>query len=234
MTKLWRRLQNLYTQSYPFRKVRGFFYFNIDNKIVHLQNNIGWFSDAFVTKKLGEGYVFEPLVLSSIEQINIWADIVNEAYDDTNYSQQEATKALTAHLFLQDLETFFLKYENKYVGTVSIGQYQENIDVGGCFRLAVKRGFQGKDLGKALIYYGYAKLRERGIEYGESVISSKRSASMMLHFSLGFKPQYDMESISYKGALSNVNLIQRYRLRNRLRSNYQQYIMDFSRYFETT
>jgi GNAT superfamily N-acetyltransferase len=170
----------------------------------------------------------ESLILSNREHIGVWADIINDAYDDMHYTEEQAENFFTNHLFLQNLETFLLKIGGSYVATISIGGYKENIQIGGVCRIAVKKAYQGRGIEKLLILYGYAKLKERGIKYGESLIASKRNVSMMAHFGLGFKPQYDMKYISYKGALKNVNSIQKYRLRKRLQNNYKKYLENFN------
>ena len=62
------------------------------------------------------------------------------------------------------------------------------------------------------VEYAYSRLAEQGFRLGESIITIKRIPSLLLHFSLGFEPRYDMRYVTYKNNLKNINLIQRIRL----------------------
>ena len=219
---------------YLLKKIQSLFYLNIDNKVVHLQNSLENYPQSESVRNLlkhKHSLEVKELNVENEEDVTEWVSIINDAYDDANYDYQKGKNLLTNHLFLTDTETFLLQYDTKTIATFSIGIYKESSNIGGAFRFAVRKQFQNKGIGKLLSIYGYAKLKERGIKYGESIFASKRTASIMAHFKLGFIPQYNMKYISYKGALKNVNFIQRYRLRKRLRKQYRKYIDDFNKCF---
>lgn len=103
------------------------------------------------------------------------------------------------------------------------GGYKCNSKIGGDFRIGVRNEFKGKGYGRMCVEYAYSQLAAEGFELGESVITIKRKPSVMLHFSLGFVPQYKMKYVTHKSNLKYINLIQRLRLTYRLSKYYHQY-----------
>lgn len=57
--------------------------------------------------------------------------------------------------------------------------------------MGVKKESQGRGLGRLIVLYAFSRLKERGIDIGESSIMIKRSTSLYLHFKLGFRPQFN-------------------------------------------
>lgn len=214
---------------------RNFFYTNIENKIVHLQSALSNFPPSDYLKYILQNkYSLETKTLNINNEKDIidWISVINDSYDDANYDYHKGRDILTNHLFLIDTETFLIQHtSNITVATISIGKYKDNCNVGGAFRLAVRKKFKNAGIGKVIITYAYAKLKERNIIYGESLIASKRTASIMAHFKLGFIPQYNMKYISYKKSQKNVNFIQKFRLRKRLRSLYKNYLQNLNEHF---
>lgn len=149
--------------------------------------------------------------LNDSEQVNAWVEVVNEAYADANYDFESAQKLLTRHHFLVDTETFLIFDKNKVIATVSCGIYPDFPDVGGVFRLAVRKDYQGRGVGKYIILYGYHHLKNIGIKKGESVISAHRTVSIITHIKCGLKPQYDPKKVYHKRSYFNRNYIQRKR-----------------------
>ena len=213
--------------------LKNFFYTRIENKVVHLQSNLSVFmSSKDIESYLNKPYFFEKLDIEKQKDIEDWVNIINDAYDDTSYSFEEGEKNLSMHLFLKDIETFFISNEIERVATVSIGIYKQNPQVGGEFRIAVRRKYQGNGFGWILILYAFAKLKERGIKYGESIIASKRETSIYLHLKIGFVPQYDERYISYNKHLKNVNCIQRWKLKRRLKHLHKVYASNNRKNYE--
>ncbi len=126
---------------------------------------------------------------SSETDLRHWASIVTEAYDDKIYDSNDARRHFEDHLFLNISNVYFVMDENEPVGTISIGTYKTNNKIGGDARIAIRKEYQGRGLGKFVIAYGYSELFKQGIKYGESVISIPRSKSILLHFQCGFFPQ---------------------------------------------
>lgn len=217
------------------------FYTNIDNKVVHVQGYIeNYPSSDYITQLIIErcsnttqdNVSIINLNLNDKEQVRDYMSIIGEVYDDTTYDKKKKDiKLLSNHLFLTETETFLITVNNLGIATITVGQYKDHPTAGGVSTIGVSKKYQNKGIGQLIILYGYAKLNERGLKYGESIIASKRIASLMAHFKLGFIPQYNMKCISYKGALKNINLIQKYRLKKRLRKLYGRYIENFNNNF---
>lgn len=80
--------------------------------------------------------------------------------------------------------------------TVSIGKYKSNKNVGGDFRIGVKKEAQGKGLGRICILWAFSQLANSGLKIGESAIAFKRKESLYLHYALGFRPQLNFSRLS--------------------------------------
>lgn len=101
------------------------------------------------------------------------------------------------------------------IATVSIGVYKNNPKVGGDFRIGVTKEAQGRGYGRLCILYAFSKLAAMGIESGESAIGFKRKESLYLHYSLGFRPQFNNKYLAeknYRPWLKNMNVILKFRL----------------------
>lgn len=207
-------IDNFYKLLY---RIRYSLVVNIDNKVGCLQanlNRIHRLPDA-------RSYVIREVDINNPAEIKEWINIIEESYGDEKYDHKKAIQQFQNHLFLKDTQTFFIMDKSVPVGTVSIGVYKGKEHIGGIFRIAILKNYQGHGLGKLMLLYGYHQLRERGINYGESIITLKRESSIMLHYSCGFKAQHNMRYISYKGILDNINLIQKLRIKLKLKRMYK-------------
>ncbi len=166
-------------------------------------------------------------------ELGKWISLVNSSYGDCNLDINQSRKLLDNHPFFAETETFcFSVDESSIACAISIGHFKENISVGTVYRISVSNDLKRKGIGLLLVQYGYAKLHERGLILGESIISSKRKPSFFLHSSLGFRPQLDDRYISYHGALKNTNSLQKFRLRQRAKKYYREYLMYFNEKFK--
>lgn len=205
-----------------FRKLYWWLYPLITNKVVYLQRQICGFciSDGIVSEKYG--LTVKLIDYNSESDLREWCDVMNNSYDDCFFDETKAKQFLIHHPLFQANKTV-LFYSNAIpCASVSWG-YRQKPKVGGDFRIGVKSEFQGCGLGRMCVEYAYARLADEGYKLGESVITVKRVPSLMLHFSLGFEPRYNMRYVSYKGNLKNINLIQRVRLTFSLYAYYQKY-----------
>jgi len=224
------------------------FYYKIDNKVLHVQCNISHFApssfiEAEIIKRLSALLFSEnhhnggvkccKLNTYNHNELDKWIYLINSTYGDCNLDIGQAGKLLNNHPFFVETETFcFSINESSIVCSISIGQFKENPQVGTVYRLSVSNELKHKGIGRLLLQYGYAKLRERGLKLGESIISSKRKPSFFLHLDLGFRPQLDDRYISYHGALKNINSLQKFRLRQRVQGYYKEYLMYFNEKFK--
>lgn len=103
------------------------------------------------------------------------------------------------------------------------GGYRCNSKIGGDFRIGVRNDYKGFGYGRMSVEYAYSRLADEGYIYGETMITIKRIPSLMLHFSLGFIPQYNMKFVTYKDNLKYINFVQRIRLTYLLHKYYNQY-----------
>lgn len=145
------------------------------------------------------------------EDLKNWVEVVNSAYDDSKYDIETAKRLLKNHHFIENIETFMIFQNDNPCAAISFGNFRENKNAGGVFRIAVSKKYQNKGLGKYVILYAYNKLKERGKTLGESIISSHREKSILVHMSIGFEQQKDSEEINHKTANYNKNFVQKYR-----------------------
>jgi GNAT superfamily N-acetyltransferase len=167
---------------------------NYDRTIVHLQADLGHLPspsaiDPFHTREMD---------MESADDLQLWVEIVNEAYDDGPYDLAAARKHIHEHLFLNISNIYFVVDGETPVGTISIGTYKANANVGGDAKIAVKKDYQGHGLGTYMILYGFGEMRKHGLRYAESIISIRRDTSIAIHFRCGFLPQYGRKYCQYK------------------------------------
>ncbi len=202
--------------GYFLYKLRYILYTNIDDKLCYLQADL----DSIHRLPDINPFYVRDLDINNETDVSSWVNIVNAAYSiyggELPYTLEKAKDQLVNHLFLLDTKTFFVIDGDQPIATVTAGVFKNNPHVGSIARLAVKPEYQGKGLGKFIILYGYHWLRSEGIRYGESLISSKRDRSIMVHLSCGFRPQLNMGEITWKGGEQNTNYIQRWRLNRKL------------------
>ena len=143
-------------------------------------------------------YTIKEIDLNSNEDIELWLDVVNNSYDDIKYNFSEAKEHLSKHHFLKFNKIFLLKEGKIPIATYGIGTYKNNPSIGGSNRLAVRKEYQGKGIGRLIFLYGLNKFKEIDIKYVEHIISIPRTASILLHFKCGFIPQYNRKYVQYK------------------------------------
>ena len=62
------------------------------------------------------------------------------------------------------------------------------------------------------VVYAFSRLAHQGYRLGESIITIKRVPSLLLHFSLGFEPQYNMKYVTNNTFFKYTSIVQRLRL----------------------
>ena len=206
-------------------------YYKIENKVVHVQTRLDhWISFDDLTEEVKKKYDYHIETIERYptdEELLDWINIVNDAYDDTNYNLEKAKMFFQNHLFLDFIALHFVVHNNMRIATVISGLYKEKPSVGGVCRIAIKKEYQKKGLGVYIILLGYSYLKGI-VSKGESIIASKRIESLLIHFRIGFLPVYNLSQISYTGSLKNVNFIQKLRLKMKLKCVYNKFLIYFS------
>lgn len=136
-----------------------------------------------------------------------YVNFINISYNEKTYSKNELKYLLSHHHYLKDVKTYVLLNNcNRIVGTISAGVY-ENEKWGGCLKLAVDKSMRKQGLGSYLLQYGYQTLQKRGCQYGESIVSDRKSRipSLKSHFKCGFKPQTQRELVQFKVCRGKYN-----------------------------
>ena len=215
-------LSKIYWKMYP----------GINTKVVYLQRFLYGFSlsDDTVFKSFGLTIKYIDYDLNS--DLQQWCDVINNSYDDCFYDIDKARNFLTNHPIFQNGRTVLFMKGSIPCATVSWGGYKSNPVVGGDYRIGVHNHFKGHGLGRMCIEYAYSRLADEGFRFGESIITIKRVPSLMLHFSLGFEPRYDMRFVTYKDNLKYINLIQRVRLSYMLYKYHKQYLTKLKKSFQ--
>lgn len=172
---------------------------------------------------------FRQMDPGSPADVQQWIEIINDAYDDAACDAAAARSHWENHLFLKLSRIEFLTDGDLPIGTISIGPYRDNPQVGGDARIAVLRSHQGRGLGGALIRHGFDLLRRQGIRNGESIITITRERSILLHFQCGFRPQFSARYHQYRKQkrLSVVRLL----VALRLHGLYRRYLRELSSRF---
>ncbi len=206
-----------------FSKIYWAFYPKITTKVVYLQTQICGFnlSDSIVKEKYG--LTIKQVDYNVDSDLQSWCDVMNNSYDDCFYTIDKARKFLKDHPLFKSNKTVLFCCNGIYCASVSWGGYKANSIIGGDFRIGVKNEFKKRGLGRMCVEYAFSRLAEEGYKFGESVITIKRVPSLMLHFSLGFVPRYNMKYVTYRDNLKYINIIQRIRLTIMLHKYYKQY-----------
>lgn len=137
------------------------------------------------------GISVQILDINNDDHVATWCDIINHSYSEFNYNIDSARLFLNDDKYYSNRVTYIYIYNGEYCATVSVGTYKRNPKVGGAFKFGVKKECQGRGLGGIAILYAFSRLKERGLEIGESSILITRKTSLYLHFKLGFRPQYN-------------------------------------------
>ncbi|MFA5644391.1 MAG: GNAT family N-acetyltransferase [Patescibacteria group bacterium] len=167
---------------------------NFKKCIIHLQADLESLPilhrDEFQVKELS---------LESGKDLNSWVELLNYSYgDERSYDINKAITEIQNHLFLKDLSTFLVFYNDQAVGSVSAGVYKKNPKIGGACRICVHPNFRRRGIGEFLLLYAYNFLKSQGIKKGESVVAIKRKGSIFMHFKCGFYPQYNRKVVQFK------------------------------------
>lgn len=171
--------------------LRYVFNFNINRIVVNLQADLTQLPLLLIP----EGFEIREMNADNRVDIATWIDIVNQSYPDASEDNSTFFNLLYHHPFLIVEKIFFITKCSVPVGTVTAGRYRKNRSTGGDARIAILPREQGKGLGLLAINYAFHFLRNLGIESGETVITLKRTRSILLHFRCGFVPQYDRSKV---------------------------------------
>lgn len=206
-----------------FYRIYWSFYPGIKTKVVYLQRFIYGFnlSDESVHNQYGLSVYY--INYDSDQDLQLWCDVINNSYDDCLYDIPKARKFLEEHPIFENGRTVLFMKGATPCATVSFGGYKSNPKVGGDYRIGVHNNYKGNGLGRMCVEYEYSRLADQGFRLGESIITIKRVPSLLLHFSLGFEPRYDMRYVTYKNNLKYINFIQRIRLTYLLYKHHKQY-----------
>lgn len=194
---------------------------SIKGRVVCLQRFLDGFSlsDDTVLKKYGLRVKY--IDYDSDSDLQQWCDIINNSYDDCFYDISKASKFLKDPLFFEKGQSVLFMKDATPLATVSFGRYKSNPKVGGDYRIGVRNQYKGNGLGRLCVEYAFSRLSEQGFRLGETMITIKRIPSLLLHFSLGFEPQYDMRYGTVRN--QRYNFIQRKRLTYLLYKYHKQY-----------
>lgn len=176
-----------------FTHLKYVFNFNVSGIVVNLQADLS----KLPPLNYPPGYSVREMDTKNHEDIATWIKIVNEAYPDASENENTFHQLLHCHPFLEVEKIFFFTRNNIPVGTVTTGRYRKNRNIGGDARLAVLPSEQGKGLGFYSINFAFHYLKGLGINQGETVITLKRTQSILLHFKCGFTPQFDRSKIMF-------------------------------------
>ena len=209
--------------------IEGFkivFGYKIETELAHLQRFIYGFSlsDEEVSKSYGLSVRY--IDYDSDQDLQLWCDVINNSYDDCFFDVPKARNFLNNHILFGKGKTVMFMDNITPCATVSWGGYKRNPKVGGDYRIGVRNDYKGNGIGRMCVEYAYSRLAEQGFRIGESVIEIKRTPSLLMHFSLGFEPQYDMRYVTFRSPKNikyYIKFIQRMRVKYFLHKYNKQY-----------
>ena len=185
---------------------------NIDIRVVYLQRYIYGFnlSDSDVSQLFGLSVKI--IDYNSDLDLQQWCYVINNSYDDCYYDIEKARNFLQNHPIFHNGRTAIFYKGSSPCATVSWGGYKANPFVGGDYRIGVHNDSKGNGLGRMCVVYAFSRLAEQGFRLGESIITIKRVPSLLLHFSLGFEPRYNMKYVTCNTFFKYTSIVQRLRL----------------------
>lgn len=193
--------------------------FDYDHVIINLHTYL----DYIPAFKERPGYEIREVDINDPEIIKQWVDIVNDAFrHKIPYDVDSAKKYLDNHLYKKVEKIFFLFSEDKPVGTYFLGFFKNNTDIGTTGRLAVKKDFQGKGLGKYLVLFGLNKLKENRYSYAEHVFVVGRDYSIRVYLKCGSRPEFREKYLQLKPTRKNIFVT--YLARRKVRKMYRKHL----------
>lgn len=185
---------------------------DITVRVVYLQRFIYGFnlSDNDVYRLYGLSVKL--IDYNSDQDLQQWCDVINNSYDDCFFDIKKARSFLKEHPVYENGRTVLFFKDTIPCATVSYGGYRLNPKVGGDYRIGVHNTYKGNGWGRMCVVYAFSRLEEQGFRLGESIITIKRVPSLLLHFSLGFEPRYNMRYVTCNTFFKYTSFVQRFRL----------------------
>lgn len=224
-------------------KLKYLFYLNIDNKVVYFHTRLDKYFLSEEQLFSNYGLIVKKIDKESDKDLTNWCNVINNSYEDCFYNIDKAKKQLTGHLFLENTTTYLFYFiedfhkkqfkcfntiineeKSNLCATISTGNFKNNSDICGCFRLACHNNYKGKGFGKAIVLYALSQLQKSGFDLCEDLVSSKRIISIMMHMELGFEPQFSYNHVIYKQNLRNINFMQKLKLKTLLKNMHKKYL----------
>ena len=153
---------------------------------------------------LGGGYSVKTIDSLNAQDVERFRCLVNNAYEDANYTYSKARSLLLEHPFLTNTETIIFFEGVIPIATISYGLYRNNPEVGGCFRIAVQKDQRKKGIGSKMVRFAERQLVTNKKVYKiMETIKYKRTPSLLMHFKLGYIPM-DYKDVPFKRAQKRV------------------------------
>lgn len=157
--------------------------------------------------------------MSDPHDVAHWLSIINDAFS-RSWTTASFKRNVLEHPHVKVYQTLFLTVENRPIGVASIGVFRRNESIGVGHYLAVRESWQGRGGGRHLTLVRWNMLKKRGIRLGESETTLKRRRSILLYFTLGFRPK---EGLDYWNSTDNSLGIIRFIAWRRLHNMYREW-----------
>ena len=148
-----------------------------------------------------QGLVVREMDMWSPVELGEWVEIVNDAFEDYDYSAKDFRRVILNHKYKLFFATYIALLRDEPVGCVSVGFYKDDPAKATCARIAVVKRARRQGIASFLVLYGFCQARTRGAKIAETEIAIKRSESLRLHFRLGCEPLYSLPQASVIGRL---------------------------------
>lgn len=173
-----------------FSHLRFVFNWNVDRVHINVTRKL---DDSLPSNELPAGYMFSFMDKKDSTEKEIWGNLVQKSYAGEFLKRPDFDDHLFNHNMMNIINVIFLinKKTQTHVGAISIGKFRSTPAFGGFARIVILPEKRGRGFGKQIILYAMHCLREDGFKNCGSFISVTRVASLITHFKLGFKPQFE-------------------------------------------
>ena len=138
-------------------------------------------------------YTFIPMDLENSEDTQTWLNVFNDAFE-RNWDEVHFEKYVLNHPVINVSDTLFLRnLQGEVMGVTSFGVFRHNPSIGVGHYIAIRKKFQGQQLGYYISMKRYHVLAQLGLKTFESETTIDRKRSIFMHFKLGFQSKRSLD-----------------------------------------
>jgi hypothetical protein len=161
----------------------------LDRTLVYLQGDVS----KAPKPNLPDGYWVEQMDMDDRGEVDRWLHVHNHAFG-RDWGEGDFREMVVEHPHY-DIQCTFLLYDREgALGTVSIGVFRRNAQMGVGHYIAIHPRAQASGLGKQLAFHRCGALGELGVTHAEAETQIARVASVRMWFSCGYEGKRQPEA----------------------------------------